>query len=752
MCTLQHVRSLLLHVRHYIFSFLSLSYSYADNWPVTSAGFPSTAGTTASVAFLRNGKLYTGHCGDSGIVMGYENARPNSERKWLAHPLTIDHKPESIEERRRIEACGGKVMEKQGISRVVWFRPKHPHSGPIRRNTRYDEIPFLAVGRSLGDLWSFNKKTNQFMVSPEPDVAVFEIDSLNHKCLIFGTDGLWNMIDPQQAVDLFYECERINADNKQRGIQNWRNPARHLVEAALTKWQDNRLRSDNTTVICIAIDANQKKNPNVAASEGCTRTIYDYSTNEAYNLDYIDPYHMQNVPSYSNYCANQSLPSFSNVNYTPCLPSTSTSCNPQHLEHHADLQYYPNTSMQSGFVKSCCLDQRFVLASNNEEIHHHESYEHHKQVYESMTQKKFPPLHYAYKPISIPFTPPLLPPMHHNCCFSSNSPSAMYTERQHMMERYNYIRPSDEELERMHREPSEEREVVSEEERQRRNADTPIFDSDDDEEEEEETEIIEKDEEEMDWSDSEDTVEGENNNKEASKDENSEAETCGNIIEPVIEDLSDNSIQIFEISSSNLGINDKKSNLVSPTKKRQPDNKENSEVSRKRKNPTKVGSGRIYQTRQMERRTRSTRVIGRENLQKRVAKSMKKLVKTLNEPKISGNAIVKKLEPISTNVTTSSTRASTAYIKNKENNNSGKSLPAENSTEKRVKANKVDKRVLRSSQTEMKETSAASQQKTATAVVSKVVNIVRNLRSHANQAPAVQRKVLSLRRKTIKVK
>lgn len=664
--------------------------------------------------------------------MGYENARPNAERKWLAHPLTVDHKPESIEERRRIEASGGKVMEKQGIHRVVWFRPKHPQSGMVRRNTRYDEIPFLAVGRSLGDLWSYNKKTNQFMVSPEPDVAVIEIDSLHHKCLVFGTDGLWNMVDPQQAVDLFYECEKINADNKQKGIQNWRNPARYLVDTALSKWSENRLRSDNTTVICIAIDANHKKNLNVAASsEGCTRAIYDYSTNEAYNLDYIDPYHMQNVPSYSNYCANQSLPSFSNVNYTPCLPSTSVSFDPP---QQADLQYYPNTSMQSMFVKSCCLDQRFVLTSSDEEIHHHESYEHHKQIYENMTQKKFPPLHYAYRPAPVQYS---LPSMHNN---SSFSPSVMYSERQ-QMERYNYIRPSEEELERLHREPSEEREVISEEERLRRSADTPIFDSDD-EEDEDET-VIEKDEEEMDWSDSEDTIEGENNNQEAS----TEAETRGKVIEPVIEDASDNSIQIFEISSSNLGINDKKSkeNLLSPSKKRQPDNKENSEVSRKRKSPTKIGTGRIYQTRQMERRTRSTRVIGRENFQKRVTKSVKKLVKTLSEPKMGGNAIVKKLEPISTNVTTSSTRASTAYIKNKENNNSGK---ADNSVGKRIKANKVDKRVLRSSQTEMKETPAAPQQKT-TGVVKKVVNIVRNLRSHTTQAPA---KSLSLRRKTIKVK
>ena len=36
------------------------------------SGLPSTSGTTASIAFIRRGKLFTGHVGDSGIVLGYQ--------------------------------------------------------------------------------------------------------------------------------------------------------------------------------------------------------------------------------------------------------------------------------------------------------------------------------------------------------------------------------------------------------------------------------------------------------------------------------------------------------------------------------------------------------------------------------------------------------------------------------------------------------------------------------------------------------
>ena len=42
-------------------------------WPKTLTGYPSTAGTTASVVFIRNGKMYVAHVGDSTVVMGMKN-------------------------------------------------------------------------------------------------------------------------------------------------------------------------------------------------------------------------------------------------------------------------------------------------------------------------------------------------------------------------------------------------------------------------------------------------------------------------------------------------------------------------------------------------------------------------------------------------------------------------------------------------------------------------------------------------------
>lgn len=93
----------------------------SDKWPKTQTGLPSTAGTTASVAFIRHGKIYIGHCGDSGIALGYTE---DNDKTWLAMPLTQDHKPESNIEKARIINSGGKVVSKYGVPRVVWNRPR----------------------------------------------------------------------------------------------------------------------------------------------------------------------------------------------------------------------------------------------------------------------------------------------------------------------------------------------------------------------------------------------------------------------------------------------------------------------------------------------------------------------------------------------------------------------------------------------------------------------------------------------------
>ncbi|XP_067119373.1 uncharacterized protein Pp2C1 [Centruroides vittatus] len=226
-------------------------------WPKTMSGLPSTSGTTASVAFIRRGKMYIGHVGDSRIILGCQD--PDSDM-WLPQPLTKDHKPESPAEKERIYSVGGLVMNKAGVERVVWNRPRLGHKGPIRRSTHFDKIPFLAVARSLGDLWSYNYQQGEFVVSPEPDVCVVTLDPKRDRCVILASDGLWNMVTLWDAVRLVQDAEQENeryileSAHKSSINKQANNPSKLLVDRALNRWYNLKMRADNTSVVTVLLD------------------------------------------------------------------------------------------------------------------------------------------------------------------------------------------------------------------------------------------------------------------------------------------------------------------------------------------------------------------------------------------------------------------------------------------------------------------------------------------------------------------
>ncbi|XP_048857441.1 protein phosphatase 1D-like [Brienomyrus brachyistius] len=213
-------------------------------WPKSPLGFPSTSGTTASVVLIRDGRLYVAHVGDSAVVLGVRD-HP-SQRTLQAEEVTQDHKPDAPSERQRIEGMGGSVMMKSGVSRVVWKRPRTTHSGPDRGGIIMDQIPFLSVARALGDLWSYDFCRGEFLVSPEPDVMVVTLDPRRHRYIILGSDGLWDMVPPQDAVTL---CQAHDEALAPFAVAT----AHRLVSHALLRWRRQGLHADNTSAIVIAL-------------------------------------------------------------------------------------------------------------------------------------------------------------------------------------------------------------------------------------------------------------------------------------------------------------------------------------------------------------------------------------------------------------------------------------------------------------------------------------------------------------------
>jgi len=52
-----------------------------------------------------------------------------------------------------------------------------------------------------GDLWSYNRESDSFVVSPIPDVSVHKLDIAIHRCIIVASDGIWNMVSAAEAVE-----------------------------------------------------------------------------------------------------------------------------------------------------------------------------------------------------------------------------------------------------------------------------------------------------------------------------------------------------------------------------------------------------------------------------------------------------------------------------------------------------------------------------------------------------------------------
>lgn len=60
-----------------------------------------------------------------------------------------------------------------------------------------------------GDLWSYDFYSGEFVVSPEPDTSVVVLDPRKHRYIILGSDGLWNMVPPQEAISM---CQSSDED------------------------------------------------------------------------------------------------------------------------------------------------------------------------------------------------------------------------------------------------------------------------------------------------------------------------------------------------------------------------------------------------------------------------------------------------------------------------------------------------------------------------------------------------------------
>ncbi|GAB2264016.1 hypothetical protein Droror1_Dr00026150 [Drosera rotundifolia] len=174
----------------------------------------ASAGTCCLVGIICNGLLYTANAGDSRVVLGKFN---RASREVEAVTLSDEHNArfESVREELRL------------------LHPNDPDI-TVLKNRIWHVKGIIQISRSIGDVylkkWEFNREPlppkyrlqepfHKPILRAEPSITVQMLQP-EDRFLIFASDGLWEQLSSQEAVNI------VNS-NPRHGI------AKRLIEAAL---------------------------------------------------------------------------------------------------------------------------------------------------------------------------------------------------------------------------------------------------------------------------------------------------------------------------------------------------------------------------------------------------------------------------------------------------------------------------------------------------------------------------------------
>jgi serine/threonine protein phosphatase PrpC len=178
------------------------------------------------------------NCGDSRAVLG----RRNSTGGFVAMALTNDHKPEKPEERKRILSCGGHLGCRQVMVNQPGRGPMSMPVGPCRVWYQYrGDTLGLAMSRSLGD-----SIVHRCGVTCEPELLEHAIEE-NDEFIIIATDGVWDVVDSNQAVQLIQNFWSKNGNWSTSEASNW------LCKFARSRWEKLAPMIDDITCVIIRL-------------------------------------------------------------------------------------------------------------------------------------------------------------------------------------------------------------------------------------------------------------------------------------------------------------------------------------------------------------------------------------------------------------------------------------------------------------------------------------------------------------------
>ena len=202
------------------------------------------------------GKLVTMNCGDSRAIV----ARRTGTGKYMAIPLSNDHKPDDPEERRRILNCGGHVGCRQVL---VSHGPRGPitkPAGPCRVWYQHEgDTLGLAMSRSMGDTVA-----HKVGVSAEPEMLDHDVLTDIDEFLILATDGVWDVIDNNSAISIVQSYIAKMGSNG----RNWSplEASNWICKVARGRWEKLSPMVDDITAVVVRL-SDIPRNTNIQSND-----------------------------------------------------------------------------------------------------------------------------------------------------------------------------------------------------------------------------------------------------------------------------------------------------------------------------------------------------------------------------------------------------------------------------------------------------------------------------------------------------
>jgi len=171
--------------------------------------------------------------GDSRAVIGNIESSDKQVKTISALEISIDHKPFREIEKTRIIKAGGKIEKSTFEDREV---------GPLRVWKADEEVPGIAITRSLGDLIA-----HSIGVSHDPEIT-YKFKDDTDKFIVMGSDGVWDVMSSAEAVG-FVLANSVKED-----------VAKNLVLECRERWDLlNEIKKKQTQIMLENSETDKKK-------------------------------------------------------------------------------------------------------------------------------------------------------------------------------------------------------------------------------------------------------------------------------------------------------------------------------------------------------------------------------------------------------------------------------------------------------------------------------------------------------------